>query len=238
MYVNNFVFCFWRSSEEYMDKAEKYLNQHKNCPKSLNLDIPIENENPKSKSSKSRAGTKTTKSSKDQETITKGKGKRLSNSPPPFDSPSPMDTTPKQQLKSKAAATTGKRRRVKIGGTTKSPLNKTPSNLMVISPDTSQESTQQRRLPAQPTCSCVSYQIVRFQINFLKFLCTYAKMRQKQLDEMTQIIDARMKIKGRKLNHLNQKKLSPKIIIKILHKILNCKFFKVFYLKFELNSNL
>lgn len=196
-----------------MEKAEKYLNQHKNCPKSLTLDIPIENENPKSKSSKStttRAGSKTTTSSKDQETLMKSKGKRMSNSPPPFDSPSPMDTTPKQhQLKSKTAATTGKRRRVKIAsGTT--PLSKTPSNLLVISPDTlsresAQQQQQQRRLPVQPTCACVSYQIVRFQINFLKFLCTYAKMRQKQLDEMTQIIDARMKVKGRKLNHLKRR---------------------------------
>lgn len=64
---------------------------------------------------------------------------------------------------------------------------------MIITPNLAREQT---------TCSCINYHIVRFQINFLKLLCTYAQMRQKQLDEMTRIIEARMKLKGFYLNSL------------------------------------
>ena len=43
------------------------------------------------------------------------------------------------------------------------------------------------------SCDCAEFKILQFQINFYKFLCVYFKIRCKQLEQMSELVESRLK---------------------------------------------
>lgn len=114
--------------------------------------------------------------------------KRVSQSPL---SASPSSNTNINETPKQKAASGTKKRRIKL--IRSSPISltkKKPDSPMIISsPTIIADLLTPKATSSSSFCNCVEYRIIRFQIEFLRFLCLYARARQKQLDEMLRILE-------------------------------------------------
>lgn len=202
-----------------MEKAERHLNDHAlSCPRTLELCLGkmgitsddeggsgtaaahmYESES-SSKENKNNAET-SVRATKKKTGTTSSKKTLLSSSSRKRLPASPSSATPTPTLQPKAS----KKKRVKNESGFDTPLASksrlgcvidltSPGSPMMVSPGV--VVTRKKPIRKSSTCKCPEYRIVRFHVLFLRFLCIYAQHRQRQLDEMTRLIDARLKLKG------------------------------------------
>jgi hypothetical protein len=189
-YYKNAENKFTLSTEDYCDKARRYLSEHK-CWTSLagvsletrlnemsfnEVDEDKENNNNNSNSNNNSSGTLTSR-------------KRLSS---PSNDVMLIEEANTDVSKRIAQS---KRRRVKP----KSPLvasgTKQANKISFTKCESPKQPAASSGLSKNGVCDCAEYKMIQFQIDLFRFLCDYARVRQKMLNSVTNLIESRIKVK-------------------------------------------